>query len=108
MMAATEGVDRLQMKSKSSIPCTARGCIPLASQSVSLALTLYSSPGYVLDEASSLVVEEVVFEGGERARGSSEAGDVVVGRQVPAGAHDDSRAEVEVEVEVEQSRSRYR
>jgi len=29
MMAATEGVLRLQMKSKSSMPCTARGCMPL-------------------------------------------------------------------------------
>lgn len=33
-----------------------------------------------------------MFEGGERAGGSSEAGDVVVGRQVPVGAHGDSRS----------------
>lgn len=57
------GVLRLQMKSKSSIPWTALGCIPL------LKSVLTSDPlGYfvlvdLLYEASCLVVEESVREG---------------------------------------------
>ena len=80
MIPATEGVLRLQMKSKSSIPWTALGCIPL------LKSVLTSDPlGYfvlvdLLYEASCLVVEESVREGGEHTAGRAETGDVVVGR----------------------------
>src|SRR5687768_17601251 len=87
MMPATEGDLRLQMKSKSSIPCTARGCRPLFRPVRALALKwicVWPENG-LLDEASCLGVEEGV--GGRRAqrpRGSGEAADVVIGGEAVA------------------------
>lgn len=81
MIPATEGVLRLQMKSKSSIPCTALGCIPLL-KSV-LTSDIHADcfvPADLLYEASCLVVEEGVRERGEHTAGRAETGDVVVGR----------------------------
>ena len=80
MIPATEGVLRLQMKSKSSIPCTARGCRPLNEQSVDVVGDLeIRASGGLLDEASCLVIEEhVVGSWAQRPTGSSKAPNVVV------------------------------
>ena len=84
-MPATDGVVRLQMKSKSSMPCTARGCRPLK-HTVSRAPTISSRiPGSLLNKASCLVVEEHVFTTrAQWATGSSKTADIVVGRGAAA------------------------
>ena len=79
------------MKSKSSIPCTARGCIPLFpvnSRSYNV-VDREREKKNSLDKASCLGVEEsMLFEGGEEARGRVEAGDVVVGGRSAVGGSD--------------------
>lgn len=94
MIPATEGVLRLQMKSKSSIPCTALVCMPLSccqnrchpSHTPSLPLEGprgCSETGDLLDETSCLWVEEsVLWVWAQRPAGSGKALDVVVGGEV--------------------------
>lgn len=80
MIPATEGVLRLQMKSKSSMPCTALGCMPLDwVSSAPLSLRGVCGTWNILYEASRLVVEKSVFEGRPHAAGGVETSDVVVG-----------------------------
>jgi hypothetical protein len=85
MIPATEGVVRLQMKSKSSMPWTARGCRPLeASVSISRRCTgaAWLAGWALLDEASCLGVEEGV--GSRRAQwpaGSYETTNVIIGSE---------------------------
>ena len=79
MIPATEGVLRLQMKSKSSMPCTARGCKPLSPQRQKLPNLVPVGRDALLDEASSLVMEKSVLSArAEWSAGSYEATDVVV------------------------------
>lgn len=84
MIPATEGVVRLQMKSKSSMPWTARGCIPLDRPSVYAIgpkLTDHS-----LYETSCLVVEKGIGEGRPHSARRLEASDVIIGIGTVGGA----------------------
>lgn len=79
MIPATEGVLRLQMKSKSSMPCTARGCIPLFDSGQTSREAPTRGEEDLLDEASCLVVEEGMSKGRVDTAGGVETTDVVVG-----------------------------
>lgn len=88
MIPATEGVLRLQMKSKSSMPCTALGWRPLEALSVAVsfpwAVCVWSLD--LLNKASCLWVEEGVCRSrAQRPAGSDEALDVVVGSTAVGG-----------------------
>lgn len=84
MIPATEGVVRLQMKSKSSMPWTARGCIPLHRPSVyAIGSNLMNHSLY---EASCLVVEKGIGEGRPHSAGRLEASDVIIGIGTVGGA----------------------
>lgn len=85
MIPATEGVFRLQIKSKSSMPWTARGCRPLRELSANAAAWNLGSPNS-LDEASCLITEEHMLRlRAQWPAGSVESSDVVVGRDVVVG-----------------------
>lgn len=79
MIPATEGDFRLQMKSKSSMPWTARGCRPLVSE-LNHAQAQVGINWDLLNETSCLVMEEGVFSArAQWPAGSTKAADVVVG-----------------------------
>jgi hypothetical protein len=88
------------MKSKSSMPCTARGCIPLDLSLVSHVDAAGVESHDLLHEASCLVVEKAVLGGGEDTARRGEAGDVVVGRLhaiaggESRGGHDESGSQL--------------
>src|SRR5436853_6288405 len=89
MIPATEGVDRLQMKSKSSMPWTAFGCMPLQTGQPFLSLPQVSTGlnHHILNKASCLAVEEGLC--GRRtkcSRRSFESSDVVIGGDVVRGS----------------------
>lgn len=76
----------MQIKSKSSMPWTARVCRPLRSKGQCLVVVgevkLVRCRGCLLDETSRLVVEEGVWlEGAQWAAGGGKAFDVIVGRE---------------------------
>jgi hypothetical protein len=73
-MPATDGLLRLQIKSKSSMPCTALGCIPLG-QSVQFA----AYQAHSLDKTSCLFAKQsMLIWGAHGTTWRRKAGDVVV------------------------------
>ena len=79
MIPATEGVFLLQIKSKSSIPWTARGCRPLG-KLLAIAEDWDFNPRNSLNETSCLVAEEhMVRLWTQWSAGGPETSDVVVG-----------------------------
>jgi len=95
-MPATEGVLRLQMKSKSNIPCTALACRPLhhCQLDVPWLYSILVFRVYSLDETSCLRVEEGVCRlRAQRSAGGHESLDVVVrGKAAISAAIDAGRA----------------
>ena len=87
MIPATEGAFRLQMKSKSSIPCTARGCKPLEERHGQPLQFLQNREELCsLDEASCSLVEEQMFRPwAQRSTRSDEATDVIICRRTGGG-----------------------